>query len=68
MINKIWPFSTISSLKEELKIEKRKNEKLLGDYINADYVVKLYAPKPQSMNVATTGTLVMYDRTIKQIK
>lgn len=34
----------------------------------ADHVVKLYTPKPQSMNVATTGTIVMYDRTIKQMK
>lgn len=32
-----------------------------------DYRVKLYSPKSQSMNVAVTGTMVMYDRTIKNI-
>lgn len=28
-------------------------------------VVQIYTPRPQSMNVSTSGTLVMYDRTIK---
>lgn len=30
-----------------------------------DHTVQIYAPKPQSMNVATSGTIVMYDRSIK---
>lgn len=30
-------------------------------------VVQLEAPNPQSMNVSATGTIVMYDRYIKQI-
>ena len=30
-----------------------------------NYIVEIFSLKPQSMNVATTGTLVMYDRVIK---
>lgn len=30
-------------------------------------VVQIYSPKPQSMNVSVSGTLVMYDRVIKQL-
>lgn len=36
------------------------------DILNqCDDVIKLYSPKPHSMNVAVTGSIVMYDRTIK---
>ena len=31
----IWPFSTISRLKEELEIERRRDNRLFDDYINA---------------------------------
>jgi tRNA(Leu) C34 or U34 (ribose-2'-O)-methylase TrmL len=31
-------------------------------------VIQIYAPKPQSMNVSTAGTIIMYDRAIKQRK
>ena len=30
-----------------------------------DDIVQIYTPRPQSMNVATSGTMIMYDRTIK---
>jgi tRNA G18 (ribose-2'-O)-methylase SpoU len=32
----------------------------------AQYVVQIPCPKPYSMNVATAGTLVLYDRFIKE--
>lgn len=34
-------------------------------YQECDSIVQLYSPKSQSMNVSTTGTIVMYDRIIK---